>query len=207
LGLRDELRRIGVEAVMVDPAHAVLPLDSDASKRIRHFPDCNASIEYVEDALIAAYGGADTHWGPIQPQDHPLIAGLPDDLMTMLRSRLVPCSYADGEPLVLAGQPAKGLFLVLAGMVNVSVESGDVRHHLSMFTVGTTFGVVYAVAGRGYDIDAHAVDAVEALLLPIDDLVELNATEPGVMLVLLQRLVTGAFDSLDWVTRALVTPN
>jgi glutaminase len=192
---------------MVDPSHAVLPLDSDASKRIRHFPDCNASIEYVEDALIAAYGGADTHWGPIQPQDHPLIAGLPDDLMTMLRSRLVPCSYADGEPLVLAGQPAKGLFLVLAGMVNVSVESDDVRHHLSMFTVGTTFGVVYAVAGRGYDIDAHAVDAVEALLLPIDDLVELNATEPGLMLVLLQRLVTGAFDSLDWVTRALVTPN
>ena len=207
LGLRDELRRIGVEAVMVDPAHAVLPLDSDASKRIRHFPDCNASIEYVEDALIAAYGGADTHWGPIQPQDHPLIAGVPDDLMTMLRSRLVPCSYADGEPLVLAGQPAKGLFLVLAGMVNVSVESDDVRHHLSMFTVGTTFGVVYAVAGRGYDIDAHAVGAVEAQLLPIDDLVELNANEPALMLVLLQRLVTGAFDSLDWVTRALVTPN
>src|SRR6478752_5770353 len=148
LGLRDQLRRIGVEAVMVDPSHAVLPLDSDASKRIRHFPDCNASIEYVEDALIAAYGGADTHWGPIQPQDHPLIAGLPDDLMTMLRSRLVPCSYADGEPLVLAGQPAKGLFLVLAGMVNVSVETEDVRHHLSMFTVGTTFGVVYAVTER-----------------------------------------------------------
>ena len=93
LGLRDELRRIGVEAVMVDPAHSVLPLDSDASKRIRHFPDCNAAIEYVEDALIARYGDADAHWGPIQPQDHPLIAGLPDDLLTMLRSRLVPCSY------------------------------------------------------------------------------------------------------------------
>jgi len=119
----------------------------------------------------------------------------------------VPCSYADGEPLVLAGQPAKGLFLVLAGMVNVSIEQDSIRHHLSMFTVGTTFGVVYAVAGRGYDIDAHAVDAVEALLLPTDALVELSASAPGLMLAMLQRLVTGAFDSLDWVTRALVTPN
>jgi glutaminase len=207
LGLRDELRHIGVEAVMVDPAHSVLPLDSDISKRIRHFPDCNASIEFVEDALIAKYGDADAHWGPIQPQDHPLIAGLPVDQLTLLRSRLVPCSYADGEPLVLAGQPAKGLFLVLAGMVNVSIEQDSIRHHLSMFTVGTTFGVVYAVAGRGYDIDAHAVDAVEALLLPTDALVELSASAPGLMLAMLQRLVTGAFDSLDWVTRALVTPN
>jgi (E)-4-hydroxy-3-methyl-but-2-enyl pyrophosphate reductase len=59
LGLRDELRHIGVEAVMVDPVHSVLPLDSDISKRIRHFPDCNASIEFVEDALIAKYGTAD----------------------------------------------------------------------------------------------------------------------------------------------------
>jgi hypothetical protein len=76
-----------------------------------------------------------------------------------------------------------------------------------MFTVGTTFGVVYAVTGRDYDIDAHAVGAVDALLLPSDDLTELDVSAPGLMLAVLRRLVTGAFDSLDWVTRALVTPN
>ena len=30
---------------------------------------------------------------------------------------------------------------------------------------------------------------------------------PDLMLALLRRLVAGAFDSLDWVTRALITPN
>ena len=85
-----------------------------------------------------------------------MLAGLPAD-------QLAPCGRGwcrapsrDGEPVVPAGEPAQGLFLVLAGMIDVSVEQAEVRHHLSMFTVGTTFGVVYAVPERGYDIDAHA---------------------------------------------------
>ena len=75
-----------------------------------------------------------------------------------------------------------------------------------MFTVGTTFGVVYAVTGRDYDIDAHAVGDVDTLLLPSADLIELEESSPDLMLTVLRRLVTGAFDSLDWVTRAMVTP-
>ena len=48
------------------------------------------------------------------------------------------------------------------------------------------------------------VATVQALLLPIDELTELSDSAPELVLALLRRLVTGAFDSLDWVTRALV---
>jgi glutaminase len=207
LGLRDQLRSVGGEAVMVDPARTVINLDPDPSKRIRHFPDVNAAIEYAEDSLISRYGGAGAKWRKIDVQDHPLLTGLPDHQLELVRSRLQPRSYRDAEPVVLAGQAPHGLYLVLSGMVDVSAEQGNVRHHLSMFTVGTTFGTIYAVTQRGYDIDAHARDDVEALLLPMAAIAELSRSAPDLMLALQGRLIAGAFDSLDWVTRALVTSN
>jgi len=185
----------------------VINLDPDPSKRMRHFPDVNAAIEYAEDSLIARYGGAETKWRKIDVRDHPLLAGLPDHQLELVLSRLTPRSYRDAEPVVLSGQSPHGLYLVLSGMVDVTTEQANVRHHLSMFTVGTTFGTIYAVTQRGYDIDAHARDEVEALLLPMEAIAELNRSAPDLMLELQRRLIAGAFDSLDWVTRALITPN
>ena len=45
------------------------------------------------------------------------------------------------------------------------------------------------------------------MLLPMDAIAELSQSAPDLMLALQRRLIAGAFDSLDWVTRALVTPN
>ena len=207
LGLRDQLRHVGGEAVLVDPHGSVAQLDPDPSKRVRHFPDVNAAVEYAEDALIARHGGTETAWRSIEVDDHPLLAGLSAEHLAVVRSRLEPRSYSDGEPVASAGRPAKGLYLVLAGMIDLSLEQDDVRHHLSMFTVGTTFGVIYAMTGRDYDVDAHARGAVESYLLPMAALDDLGRTAPELMLALQRRLLVGAFDSLDWVTRALITPN
>ena len=41
----------------------------------------------------------------------------------------------------------------------------------------------------------------------MDAIAELRQTAPDLMLELQGRLLAGAFDTLDWVTRALVTPN
>lgn len=204
LGLRDQLRQADVELVMVDPAYTVLTLDADVSKRIRHFPDVNAATEYVEDALIRRHG-ATASWEAIAPAEHPLIAGLDAGTCDLLGARLVPRTFADGEALALAGQPPTGLFLLLSGMLDVSIRTAGTRRHLSMFTVGTTFGVIYAVAARDFDVDAHAVGEVRVAQLPMSALAELKQTAPDVLVVIMQRLVAGAFDNLDWVTRALVT--
>ena len=94
--------------------------------------------------------------------------------------------------------------MILSGMVDVGMtQPGVGRHHISMFTAGTTFGVAYAVAERAYDIDAEAVGEVECQLLTVDALSELSASAPDLALALLRRLVAGAVDTLDWVTRAL----
>ncbi|MET0864909.1 MAG: glutaminase A [Nakamurella sp.] len=207
LNLRDELRKLGCEPLVVDPTQTVIELDPDVSRRLQHFPDVNAAIESAEDALIARHGGENLGPRSIAAQDHPLLAGLLADEMAILRARLVPRSYVDGEVIIAEGGGPEGLFLVLSGLIDVHLDQSGVRHHLAMFTPGTTFGVVYAVAQRDYDIDAHAKGEVQALLLPVAALAELSRISPDLMLALLRRLVAGAFDSLDWATRALVTPN
>ncbi len=207
LNVRDQLRAYGVEAVLVDPTATVIELDPDPAKRVRHFTDCNEAVAYAEDVLIARHAGPEHHALAIPVREHPLLCGLPENQLDLIVPRLVHRSYADGDAVVRSGDPSRGLFLITAGPVEVSVEQAGARHHLSMFTAGTTFGVAYAVAGREYDIDATARGDVEAMVLPASAIADLATTAPDVMLTLMSRLVTGAFDNLDWVTRALVTPN
>jgi glutaminase len=205
VGVRDTLRADGVEAVLVDPAGAVVELDPDPAKRVRHFTELHEAVAYAEDVLLARYAGPDRQARAVPIRDHPLLRGLPAAKQDLILPLLQRRTYADGETIVRSGDPAEGMFLIVAGPVEVSVEQAGVRHHLSMFTAGTTFGVAYAVAGREYDIDATARGEVEAMVLPAAAIGELTATAPDLMLTLMSRLVTGAFEQMDWVTRALVS--
>jgi glutaminase len=221
--LRDQFRAEGGEAVIVDPGHSPLSLagpdvpadgsadalnavatGAPAGSRVRHFLDVNSAIEYAEDAIISKHGGRAALARVVSAEDHPLLAGLTQRQVALLRSALVSRSYADGELLAQVGDPAHGLFVVLSGMVDVGITQPHVgRHHLSMFTAGTTFGVAYAVTERAYDIDANAVGEVQTLLLPVEQLQLLSESAPDLVLALLRRLVAGAVDTLDWVTRSL----
>ncbi len=203
--VREQLRAYGVEAVLVDPTGAVVDLDPDPAKRVRHFTDVNEAVAYAEDVLLARHTGPTEHAGAMPIQDHPLLRELPAERLELIVPRLERRTYADGDDVVRSGDPAQGLFLIVAGPVEVSVDQAGVRHHLSMFTAGTTFGVAYAVAGREYDIDATARGDVVAMVLPAAAIAELTAAAPDLMLTLMSRLVTGAFEQMDWVTRALVS--
>ena len=222
--LRDQFSAEGGEAVIVDPGHSAFsPAEPDppadgptagatgsavsptaTGSRVRHFLDVNSAIEYAEDVVISRYGGGAALARSISAEDHPLLAGLTPRQLGLLRPALVPRRYADGELLAQVGHAAHGLFIVLSGMVDVGITQPHVgRHHLSMFTAGTTFGVAYAVTERAYDIDANAVGEVRALLLPVEQLQLLSESAPDLVLALLRRLVAGAVDTLDWVTRSL----
>ena len=205
LGARDALRAAGVEAVVVDPDLTLSALDPDPAKRVRHFTALQEALAYAEEVLIARHAGPDREVAAMPIGDHPLLRELPAERLDLILPRLERRRYADGDAVVRSGDPSQGLFLIVAGPVEVSIDRAGVRHHLSMFTAGTTFGVAYAVAGREYDIDATARGAVEAMVLPAAAIAELTAAAPDLMLTLMSRLVTGAFEQMDWVTRALVS--
>ena len=203
LRLRDQLRENGVEAVIVDPAGVVVPVDPDVDARVRLFPDLNAAVEYAENAVIAQYGeglAADA----VAVADHPLLAELTGDRLATVLGRLLPRHYDDGEVVALSGTAPIGLLLILAGTLDISVQFGSIRHHLATFSAGTTFGTVYAISHRPLDVDAHARGPVDTVQLPMAGLDELAGTAPALLLALQRRLLIGVLDPLEWATRAVL---
>ena len=127
-----------------------------------------------------------------------------------LLGRLLIRHYEHGDQLVRVNQEPQGLFLILSGMVDMGIAVPGAfdrtRHHLSTFTVGTTFGVVYALARQPYEIDAHAVGPVRAAVLEMTALDQLSEREPDLMLSLLRALVSREFSNLNWIAKSLAAP-
>src|SRR5215204_4147629 len=80
-------------------------------------------------------------------------------------------SYRQGEALAKVGEVGEGLTIILAGNVDVT------RHHASghgepivTHGPGAFMGELAQLAGRPVLVDAHAVEPVEALIIPPDRL-------------------------------------
>jgi glutaminase len=114
-----------------------------------------------------------------------------------------------GDQLVRAQQEPQGLFLILSGMVDVGITIPSAldrrRHHLSMFTVGTTFGMVYALARRPYDIERMRSGRCAAVL-EMAALDQFSKREPELMLSLLRALVSTEFNNLNWIVNTIASP-
>ena len=213
LDLRDELLEAGGEAVLVDPHDALLKSDTgsaDGNRPVRRFNDLNSAVEFAEDIVITRHADPGVAVESIEIDDHPLLIALSPTHRAALLGRLLIRRYEHGDQLVRINQEPKGLFLILGGMVDMGIAipsaSDHTRRHLSMFTVGTTFGVVYALARRPYEIDAYAVGPVRAAVLEMAALDQFSEREPDIMLSLLRALVSTEFTNLTWIAKRLASP-
>ena len=213
LDLRDELLEAGGEAVLVDPHDALLKSDTgsaDGNRPVRRFNDLNSAVEFAEDIVITRHADPGVAVESIEIDDHPLLTALSPTHRAALLGRLLIRRYEHGDQLVRINQEPKGLFLILGGMVDMGIAipsaSDHTRRHLSMFTVGTTFGVVYALARRPYEIDAYAVGPVRAAVLEMAALDQFSEREPDIMLSLLRALVSTEFTNLTWIAKRLASP-
>src|SRR6266516_7224102 len=80
-------------------------------------------------------------------------------------------SYAAGKPLAKVGEVGHGLTIILAGKVDVTQhdESGR-RAPIVTHGPGAFMGELAQLAGRRALVDAHALEPVEALVIPPDRL-------------------------------------
>ena len=75
--------------------------------------------------------------------------------------------YAAGETLATAGEVSPGFTIMLSGKVDVT-QPGEAGHHELIVTHGPGhfMGELAQLAGRPALVDAHAVEPVEALIIP-----------------------------------------
>jgi len=87
-------------------------------------------------------------------------------------------SYVAGEALARVGEPGHGLTLILSGQVDVTQNAERGRRELIVsHGPGSFMGELAQLSGRPMLVDAHAKDAVEALIIPPDRLRALLVAE------------------------------
>jgi thioredoxin reductase (NADPH) len=88
------------------------------------------------------------------------------------------CSYLAGEALMTAGTVARGFTIILSGHVQMSQRhDGDRRTPIVLYGPGQFMGELAQLAGRPALVDAHAQEAVDALVIAPDRLRALLVAE------------------------------
>ena len=79
--------------------------------------------------------------------------------------------YAPGEALLRVGEPGHGLTIILSGEVEiVQVDEIGRRASITTHMAGSFMGELAQLSGRPALVDAYALTAVEALIMPPDQL-------------------------------------
>jgi len=97
----------------------------------------------------------------------PAFADFPPDVLEMLGRSMVLRAYPDGEDLVVEGEPARRLLLIVSGEVEVwSRDTSRRRKTLVNLGPGDLFGVIALVDGSTRTATATATGKVEVAELP-----------------------------------------
>ena len=98
-----------------------------------------------------------------------------------------PASYAAGESLFRYGDPARGLYMVEKGTVNLLL-SGEREQLFESVGPGALLGLSEAISGGAHKLTAVAANQVEVAFIPRQDLLNCLRENPACCMQLVRRL-------------------
>lgn len=151
-------------------------------------PDLDRALEKAENHLLQHYNPtlASTFDEPTPPS---WLVGLPDELRSLLESRLSSRRFAPGEPIVTQGEASDCLWLMVRGRASVYLrygQSDEVR--IAGVSPGTTVGEMGFLDGSLRSATVVAESPVEAMRLSRQDFKEMGLTYPAVVQAMLTQL-------------------
>jgi glutaminase len=170
------------------------------------FADLDAATEWCEERLITTYGDKLLPEPTVELADQQLCQGLDGASLAHLEGLLVRRSFAPGEGIIHAGDPAAEIFLLVSGEVTVSVAMRDgAAHRLATLSAGMAFGELAAIGQsiRSADVTAHG--PVDVLVLSDAAFEGLCETRPALQAALLRNMLRGAYDHVDRMTREVAS--
>jgi CRP/FNR family transcriptional regulator, cyclic AMP receptor protein len=130
----------------------------------------------------------------------PLFVSLDDPTLLDLGRRMRRCTFRAGQHISLEGEVPAGVFFVLSGRVRLSRTAPDGREQV-LATVGPSenFDLVPVLDGQPCPSTARAMNQVECLLLPRDELQALIYRHPDLALAAMQAMARQLRELVDLV--------
>jgi len=163
-------------------AFAIASLDAGlrSMKGAEGFASVDLALETYEDRLLAKVLEADAIVsGEVALRQFSLLADWSDERVEALAAHLKPRPIANGELLIEAGSPARSLYFLTSGRVNVQITiSGGVTRRISTIDAGNVFGELAIFGQTRRTADVMAASDGSILELDADGVLELAAEEP-----------------------------
>jgi signal transduction histidine kinase len=137
--------------------------------------------------------------------DHHFLQGFTPDARERLLAAMVRRDFVDGEYLFRQGDPADGVYLVLAGEVEIVRTAGAQEKVLDRIESNDYFGEVAVLDGLGRSTAARARGTTSVAKVPGEDLLVVLASGPGSLtLSLLKHVLTHLRKATDMVVSEVV---
>jgi len=157
---------------------------------VRIFRDADAALEWCEDQLLAygAHGAAGTKFALSEIN---LFKGLKPAECRLLESIVQPLVFEKGDVIIREGADANLFFVLARGTVSVQIRvpgQGDRKKRVASIGPGLSFGEMALLDGGKRSADIVADDKVICYGLRVQQLHELTAAHPNIMITILSNL-------------------
>jgi glutaminase len=163
--------------------------ENEQANRVRQFRDADAALEWCEDQLLA---GANYGFGAkFSVSQINLFKGLSPDECRLVESIIKPLVFEKGDVIMREGDEAKLFFVLACGTVSVEIKvhgKSDRRKRVASIGPGLTFGEMALLDGGKRSADIIANDRVVCYGLGVEELHELSAVYPNIMITILSNL-------------------
>jgi glutaminase len=178
----------------------------DASLPRIVFEDLDAALEWCENAVLAAHGVVAEAREELPLAQHELLRGLGAEPLALLTSLLERRSYAAREVVVLEGDPADELFLLVHGALSVLSDRADGRvRRLATLSPGMGFGEPSMLEGSRRTAFVRADRPSVCWVLKRASFDSLGAACPELKIRLLENLLRSATKTMGRLSVEIIS--
>ncbi len=165
--------------------------EHEAERLVRVFRDLDAALEWCENQLLARSlkGVAEPKFG-LSELD--VFRGLNAEECKLVETIVRPLIFDKGEVIIREGDQAKLFFVLARGSVSVQIrvptQTGERKRRVASMGPGLTFGEMALLDGGNRSADVIADERVVCYGLAVEQLQELAAEHPNIMITILGNL-------------------
>ena len=168
------------------------------------FSDTDAALEWCEDRLLA--GSSKGSGTKFALSELDLLKGLSAEDYRLIEPIVRPLVFEKGEVIIREGAEAKLFFMVARGTVSVQIRvqgQNGRKKRVASIGPGLSFGEMALLDGGKRSADIVADEKVICYGLAVDQLVELAAEHPNIMITILRNLTRDFSERLRHANEAI----